>query len=83
MLYRVGETRGGAATYTPRMVFFERRGAMGGASAAGYLYGDESGTDGGPLPLREAWTHPRFRAARRTMRTCETPCLINCWYTAD
>ena len=55
MLYRVGETRGGAATYTPRMVFFERRGAMGGASAAGYLYGDESGTDGGPLPPILTW----------------------------
>jgi hypothetical protein len=55
VLYRVGETRGGAATYTPRMVFFERRGAMGGASSAGYLYGDESGTDGGPLPPILTW----------------------------
>ena len=55
MLYRVGETRGGAATYTPRMVFFERRGAMGGVSAAGYLYGDEAGTDGNRLPPILTW----------------------------
>ena len=55
MLYRVGETRGGAATYTPRLVFFERRGAMGGVSAAGYLYGDESRTDGNPLPSILTW----------------------------
>ena len=55
MLYRVGETRGGAATYTPRMVFFERRGAMGGASAAGHLYGDASGTDGNRIPPILTW----------------------------
>ena len=55
MLYRVGETRGGAATYTPRMVFFERRGAMGGASAAGHLYGDASGTDGNQIPPILTW----------------------------
>ncbi len=55
MLYRVGETRGGAATYTPRMAFFERRGAMGGASAAGHLYGDASGTDGNQIPPILTW----------------------------
>ena len=55
MLYRVGETRGGAATYTPRMAFFERRGAMGGASAAGHLYGDASGTDGNRIPPILTW----------------------------
>ena len=55
VLYRVGETRGGAATYTPRMAFFERRGAMGGASAAGHLYGDASGTDGNQIPPILTW----------------------------
>ena len=55
VLYRVGETRGGATTYTPRMAFFERRGAMGGASAAGHLYGDASGTDGNQIPPILTW----------------------------
>lgn len=40
------------------------------------------GAGGVPLTLREAWRHPRFQAARRTMRVCEKPCTINCWYTA-
>lgn len=40
------------------------------------------GAGGEPLTLHEAWRHPRFQAARRTMRVCEKPCTINCWYTA-
>jgi len=39
------------------------------------------GAGGEPLSLQEAWRHPRFQAARRTMRVCEKPCTINCWYT--
>ncbi len=43
---------------------------------------DILGACGEPLPLREVWSHPRFQAARRTMRVCGDPCTINCWYTA-
>ncbi len=40
------------------------------------------GEGGEPLTLREAWTHRRFQAARRTMRVCKEPCTINCWYSS-
>jgi hypothetical protein len=49
----VGETNGGVATYTPRMVYFEMRGGLGGTSKDGYLYGDQSG--GGELPPIVTW----------------------------
>ena len=49
----MGETNGGVATYTPRMVYFEMRGGLGGTSKDGYLYGDQSG--GGELPPIVTW----------------------------
>ena len=38
------------------------------------------GPDREPLSLREAWRHPKFSEARKTMRVCKDPCMINCWY---
>ncbi len=43
---------------------------------------DIRGADGEPLSLHQAWTHRRFQAARRTMRVCQEPCTINCWYSS-
>ena len=42
VLYRIGETHEGTPTYTPRMVFFDLCGSMGGVSKAGYLYGADA-----------------------------------------
>eukprot|EP00850_Spirogloea_muscicola_P018999 SM000180S03524 [mRNA] locus=s180:94646:97522:- [translate_table: standard] len=39
VLYRVGETLRGEATYTPRLLLFDLRGSLGSVRAAGSLYG--------------------------------------------
>eukprot|EP00850_Spirogloea_muscicola_P005974 SM000028S10068 [mRNA] locus=s28:205324:208188:+ [translate_table: standard] len=39
VLYRVGETSRGEATYTPRLLLFDLRGSLGSVRAAGSLYG--------------------------------------------
>ncbi|KAG0571172.1 hypothetical protein M758_6G207800 [Ceratodon purpureus] len=38
VLYRVGETRQGIGTYTPRLLAFDLRGSLGAVRAAGSLY---------------------------------------------
>eukprot|EP00850_Spirogloea_muscicola_P005795 SM000027S09576 [mRNA] locus=s27:186532:189411:+ [translate_table: standard] len=39
VLYRVGETLRGEATYTPRLLLFDLRGSLGSVRGAGSLYG--------------------------------------------
>ena len=44
----------GTPTYTPRMVFFDLCGSMGGVKKTGYLY-DDLGVQGGDLPPILTW----------------------------
>ena len=60
VLYRVGETNDGTATYTPRMVYFEMRGGSG-ASKDGYLYGDGMSMSGSELPLITTWDDSKVK----------------------
>eukprot|EP00898_Chlorokybus_atmophyticus_P008192 jgi/Chlat1/8374/Chrsp80S00638 len=53
IVYRVGETPQGVATYTPRLVALDMRGSLGSMRAAGSLY-DTSGE--GSLTSTSTWT---------------------------
>ena len=63
MLYRIGETAKGVATYVPRVVSFDLGGSMGGVRRAGHLYGDDDAVNPDDLPAITSWDdgHRVFR----------------------
>ena len=63
MLYRIGETAKGVATYVPRVVSFDLGGSMGGVRRAGHLYGDDDAVNPDGLPAITSWDdgHRVFR----------------------
>jgi len=63
VLYRIGETAKGVATYVPRVVSFDLGGSMGGVRRAGHLYGDDDAVNPDDLPAITSWDdgHRVFR----------------------
>lgn len=80
VLFRRGETLAGEGTYTPRLVLWDLRGALGGASAGGALYRDQNQPEAGVVStwsggqeVRRAAPVPRSRFARELESEADAP----------